>query len=126
MAAEWRIDELERRSNGHGRSLESLSSRMAAVEQLANMLAGGMGGTFGGGVGSIRAGRASGAIAASTPTKPGGGTAQPLKLDGSGDYVDDGATVAVLNAGVAISSGKRIFIVTDAIGLKWATPEECG
>lgn len=126
MASEYRVDELERRNNNHGRSLSSLSSRLAAVEQLANMLSAGGGGTFGGGGGSsIRVGKASGAITASTATTPGSGTVQPLKLDGSGDYINDGATVSVNNAGVAISTGKRVFILTDAIGLKWATPEEC-
>ena len=125
MASEYRVDELERRNNNHGRSLAALLSRMAAVEQLANMLSAGMGGTFGGGGGSVRVGKASGAITASTATTPGSGAAQPLKLDGSGDYINDGATVSVNNAGVAISTGKRVFILTDATGLKWATPEEC-
>ena len=124
MASEWRIDELERRSNGYGRSLESLSSRLAAVEQLANMLAGGMGGTFGGGGGSVRVGKASGAITASTGTTPGSGTVQPLKIDG-GVYADDGGTVSVRNAGAAISTGKRVAFFADKAGVIWASPEEC-
>jgi len=125
MAAEWRIDELERRSNGHGRSLSSLSSRLAAVEQLANMLSAGMGGTFGGGGGAVRVGKASGAISASTATTPGSGSVQLLTLDGSGNYAAE-ATVSVFNAGSAISSGKRCFVLTDPSGRRWATPEECG
>jgi len=126
MASEYRVDELERRSNNHGRSLSSLSSRLAAVEQLANMLASGMGGTFGGGGGGpVRIGKASGAITASTGTTPGSGTVQPLKIDG-GVYADDGATVSVRNAGAAISTGKRVAIFTDKYNVMWATPEECG
>lgn len=125
MASEYRVDELERRNNNHGRSLSSLSSRLAAVEQLANMLAGGVGGWPQPGGGSIRVGRVTGSVSASTGTTPGFGTAQLLKLDGSGDYQDDGSPVSVYNAGAAIASPKRVFVVTDPAGNRWATPEEC-
>lgn len=125
MAAEWRIDELERRSNGHGRSLESLSSRMAAVEQLANMLAGGMGGTFSSGSPKpVRIGKSTTAVTASTSTTPGTGTVQPLKLSG-GVYADDGDPVTVRNPGAAIATAKRVAWWADADGVLWVTPEEC-
>lgn len=124
MSAEWRIAELERRNNAMRRELDAALARLSAVEQLANMLASGMGGLPQSGGGSIRVGRVTGAVSASTGTTPGFGTVQLLKLDG-GDYADDGSPVSVLNAGAAISAAKRVFVVADAAGQRWATPEEC-
>ena len=99
MASEYRVDELERRSNNHGRSLSSLSSRLAAVEQLANMLAGGVGGTFSGATVPefIARGKVTTAIPTGTWTTPSSsGEARVAFRDGGGTWTE-GDIVQVFN-----------------------------
>lgn len=51
MSDQWRLTEIERRIEARGRTLDAVLARLAAVEQLAGMLAGGMGGIGGDGAG---------------------------------------------------------------------------
>jgi hypothetical protein len=114
----------ERYIQSHERRLDDLEDLVKELIQRSYAAAAGGPPPSGGG-GSVRVGRVTGSVSASTGTGPGFGTVQLLKLDGSGNYQDDGSPVSVLNAGAAIASPKRCFVLTDVFGARWATPEEC-
>lgn len=114
----------ERYLQSHERRLDDLEDLLRELIQRSYAPAFAGPPTAGGGP-TIRVGRATANITASTGTGPGVGYAQPTAVNGSGNYVDVGAVVAVRNAGAAISSGKRVMILEDADGVLWATPEEC-
>lgn len=117
----WRAS-VEQRFRTLASDVSKLVAKVARLEGMLSQLGAGRGGAGGGARGRIA--RATSAIGASDETTPGGGTVQPMKLDG-GDYADVGDPIAVKNVGDAISSGKRCSYWIDVDGVAWVEPGEC-
>ncbi len=116
----------ERMLQVHERRLDDLEDKLLELLQRHYALAAASGGgTSSGGKSVVRVARATTVIAASDATTPGAGTVQPLKIDGDGNYVDDGDPLTANNVGGEVSSGKRGLLMIDEAGAPWFTPEEC-
>lgn len=121
MIPEARIVEIERRLEGQSLSIDRLESRLAAAEQLASQLSGGMAGLSGAG----GAGGAYYADPGATTIASGGSASLTVVEVKSGGDVTLGTKVVLNRFAVATTASKRLMLVKTSDGAFAVVNQDC-